>query len=274
MKKIIILLLLTAASQTFAQSFEGTIKWVIKTEITDPKKKAQMEEAKKKMNDPSTQADMKKLEAQMNDPQMKAMMENNPQMKAQMEKAIAAMKSGNFDTMLPTGMVIKIKGNDVVTKMEGGVMTVESLYIKSKDQAYTLDRENKTYSVVAKSDNAQNQANETTTKVTKTSETAKIMNYNCTKYIVEIQSKNQTMTQNIWATTEIKDIDLKGMARQKGGNGQKLFYEEIEGVPLKTEMKTSDVIVTSEVTSIKKESQNAGDFVVPADFKEVPPMFK
>jgi hypothetical protein len=171
-------------------------------------------------------------------------------------------------------MIIKIKGSDVLTKMEGGFIGIESLYIKSKDQSYTLDRENKTYSVSAKSDNAQKQSDGTTIKVTKTSESVKVMNYNCTKYIVEIQSKGQTITQNLWATTEIKDIDLKGISRQKMGSGQKLFYEEVEGVPLKMEMKMSDFIITSEVTSIKKESLSPADFVVPAGFKEVPSMIK
>src|SRR5688572_21028689 len=120
MKKILILFILLTASKTFAQSFEGTIKWTIKIDITDPKRKAEMEEAQKKLKDPANQEKMKELEARMNDPQMKAMMENNPQMKAQMEKAMAAIKSGDMNSMFPTGMIVRIKGNDVLSKMEGG----------------------------------------------------------------------------------------------------------------------------------------------------------
>ena len=56
----------------------GIIKWSVKTEITDPKMKAQMEEAQKKMSDPATQAQMKQMQEKMNDPQMKAMMDANP----------------------------------------------------------------------------------------------------------------------------------------------------------------------------------------------------
>src|SRR5687767_11299156 len=69
----------------FSQNFEGTIKWSMKSEITDPKMKAQMEEAQKKLNDPATQAQMKEMKEKMNSPEMKAMMEKNPQMKQQME---------------------------------------------------------------------------------------------------------------------------------------------------------------------------------------------
>ena len=54
-----------------AQDFEGTIKWSMKMNITDPKMKAQMEEAERKMKDPATQAQMKQAMEKMNDPRSK-----------------------------------------------------------------------------------------------------------------------------------------------------------------------------------------------------------
>lgn len=274
MKKILILLLLFSASKTFAQNFEGTIKWTFKIDITDPKKKAEMEQAQKKMNDPATQAQMKELETKMNDPQFKAMMESNPQMKAQMDKLIAAAKTGNMNSMFPTGLNIKMKNGDVLSKMEGGMFATEMLYLKSKDQSYTIDRENKTYSILSKSDKPQQQSTTTTTKVTKTAETAKVLNYTCTKYLAETTSNGKTIVQTIWATTEIKDVDFSAMAKQRIGRGQQLSYDEIQGVPMKVEMSQEGVNMTMEVTDIKKESLASTDFSLPAGFKEVPPMFK
>src|SRR5690349_8843934 len=106
MKNLLILLILISATATFGQNFEGTIKWTMKMDITDPAKKAQMEDAQKKMSDPATQAKMKELEAKMKDPQFKAMLESNPQMKAQIEKAMGAVQSGDMNSLMPKGMVI------------------------------------------------------------------------------------------------------------------------------------------------------------------------
>src|SRR5687767_11820412 len=107
MKTRLTLFCLFISAVCLAQNFEGVIKWSMTNEITDPKMKAQMEEAQKKMNDPATQAQMKQMQEQMNNPQMKAMMEQNPQMKAQMENAIKMMQGGG--DMMPTGFTIKVK---------------------------------------------------------------------------------------------------------------------------------------------------------------------
>ena len=84
MKKLFVPTLLFVAVNAWGQGFEGTIKWTMKMEITDPKMKAEMDQAQQKMNDPATQMKMKEFEEQMKDPEMKAMMDANPQMKAQL----------------------------------------------------------------------------------------------------------------------------------------------------------------------------------------------
>ena len=106
MKKLMLLLMLAGVLQAKGQTFEGTVRWTMKMDITDPKMKAEMEKSQKQMDDPANQAKVKEMEAKMNDPQMKAMMEANPQMKAQMENAMKMMKGGggaNMNSMMPTG---------------------------------------------------------------------------------------------------------------------------------------------------------------------------
>lgn len=110
-------------------------------------------------------------------------------------------------------------------------------------------------------------------KVTKTNETAKIAGYNATKYIVEVNNNGNKTIQNIWATTEIKDFDLKSLSKQKFGR-DKMYLDKIDGVPLKIEMSTKEANMTMQVTEIKREPLNAADFTIPADFKEVPGMFR
>src|SRR5262249_47645484 len=95
MKKLMMMLLMFATAKVWAQNFEGTIKWSMKMEVTDPELKAKMADGQQKMNDPANQAKMKELQEKMKDPQFKAMMENNPQMKAMMEKMNQGAASGD-----------------------------------------------------------------------------------------------------------------------------------------------------------------------------------
>jgi Domain of unknown function (DUF4412) len=264
MKNLIIAILLVFSVKALAQSFEGTITWTMSMEITDPNVKAQMEQAQKSMQDPEK---LKQMREQMENPQMKAMMEKNPQMKAQMERALAMMEGGGSASMMPSGMVVKMKDGNVSSKMEGGMMQYEFLFLKGKNKTYMVDRENKTY-----------MTNETTKKpskdsldikVTKTDEKAKILGYTCTKYVIETTASGVPMTQNVWATREIKDIDLSALARQQGeGSKQAFFLSEIDGVPLKMQMNSPQGIMTMEVKSIKRGSLPESDFIIPADYKE------
>jgi len=273
MKKLIPCFLLLSVWTAQAQSFEGTIRWSMKMEITDPAAKAKMEEGMKKMNDPAMQAKIKEMQAKMNDPQMKAAMDANPQMKAQMENAMKMMAGGDMSSMMPKGFLLELKDGNALSRIEGGPMgNWEVLYLKDKDQSYRLDRQNKTYSVMSTGkDN--DKAGTTPTKVTKTSETMKILNYTCTKYLVEYAEGNHTFNQSIWTTTDIKDIDLKGMAKHKTGRGQSFYFEGMDGVPLRSELVSPQGIMSMEVAEIKRGSLNASDFILPSDFKETQGMF-
>ncbi len=253
-----------------AQNFEGTIKWSIKTVITDPKQKAQMEEAQKKMDDPATQAQMKQMQARMNDPQFKAMMEANPQMKAQLESMIAGLQGSTIAAMMPTGFIIKIKEQNNLIKIEGGILAAELLALHDKDQIYSLERKNKTYSIM---NATPTEVRDSDVKITKTKETAKILNYTCTKYIVEYTSNGTTLNQFVWATPEIRDFDLKSLSKQRFGKDHRIFFD-VEGVPLKMEMKINGIDMLMEVFEIKKESHNAADFTIPSDYKEAPSMLR
>jgi hypothetical protein len=268
MKTRFTLLFLLISAVCFAQNFEGTIKWSMTSEITDPKMKAQMEEAQKKMNDPATQAQMKQMQESLNDPKTKAMMDANPQMKAQMENAMKMMQGGDMNSMFPTGFTVKVKNGNTLTAMEGGMMAgTETLYLSDKSQSYMINRTNKTYAVFHHTpDEAGKKHGDV--KITKTSETQKILNYNCTKTIVTITEKGTMITQIFWTTTEFKGFDLKGLSKQGTGSNYSMFYENMDGVPLKMEMSTPQAKMVMQVTGIKKESVPASAFEVPTGFTE------
>ncbi|HEU5290895.1 MAG TPA: DUF4412 domain-containing protein [Cyclobacteriaceae bacterium] len=267
MKSFLTVCILLFSFACVAQNFEGTIKWSMKSEITDPKMKAQMEEAQQKMNDPASQAQMKEMKEKMNSPEMKAMMEQNPQMKQQMEEAMKMMQGGDMSSMMPTGFVVKIKNSNTLSVMEGGMMAgTETLYLKEKNQTYLINQSNKTYTVFSNTGGGSNPHGEV--KVNKTSETQKILNYTCTKTIVTVTDKGKSIEQIFWTTQDIKDFDLKSLAKQRMDSGQSMFYENIEGVPLKMEMTTPEAKMIMQVTEIKKETLPSSMFAVPAGFTE------
>ncbi len=267
MKKLMTLLLMCVVLTSWSQGFEGTIKWTMKMDITDPKMKAEME----KMNDPANQAKMKEMQEKMNDPQMKAMMESNPQMKAQMEAMMKSMGGGGgMSSMMPSGFLIKVKGNNTVTLMQGGMMDgMEILHMKDKDKSVRIDRKNKTWTPMGGPPAGSGQAAEAKFKITKTSETMKIMGYNATKYIGEATERGKPVSIVLWTTTEIKDLDLKNMASQRmGPNSRPMMPEGVEGIPLRIENSTEQGNMVMEVAEIKRESLPDSDFTIPADFKE------
>jgi hypothetical protein len=269
MKKLLVLVFVLSAMVSKSQNFEGIITWKITSEITDPKLKAQMEEGKKKTDDPETQAKMKEMKEKMNDPQFKAMMDSNPQMKAQMEAALKMAEGGDMGSVMPKGYIIKLKNQNMLTTIDGGMMANTAfLYLKDKNEVYSIDRNAKTYTLLPQ--HKEDPDKKVDVKVTKTSETTKVLNYTCTKYIAESTTNGRTMEQFFWTTDEIKDMDFKSLAKQRMGSGsQALFYDKVEGVPLKIEVKMPQGAMIMEVTEIKKQSVPSAEFSIPTDYKAV-----
>lgn len=266
MKKILVILICLSSAVVSGQNFEGVITWKFTQEM-DPATKAKMDEAQKKMNDPATQAQMKEMREKMNDPQFKQMMESNPQMKAQMEQILKMTEGGEANSLMPKSMVLKIKDYNSLSVMEGGMLgNYEILSLKDKT-SYKLDREAKTYSVMSTA--GLDSGKVSNVKITKTNETKTILNYPCTKYIAESTIQGQPFHQIFWATTAIKGLDLKRLAQYNiGDNQQAMFYEKIDGVPLRVEIKQSQFSMAMEAVSVERKSLPASDFSVPKDFKE------
>ncbi|CAN5447320.1 hypothetical protein BH09BAC3_BH09BAC3_32460 [soil metagenome] len=273
-KSMLLALLLLVFFESKSQIFEGTVKWTMKMDISDPKLKAQMAEAEAKMNDPKMKAEIKAMQDQLNDPKMKAMMDANPAMKAQIESQMKMMSGGGGvgNGMTPSGITMKMKGGNVLSKMDGGMMSgMETLFIKDKSQTVNLDRSNKTYTILSSAgSNPAKNGKTADVKFTKTGETTKILGYNCTKYIAMITDDGKTVNENFWTTTEIKDFDMNALSAQRmGARGREMLPAGLEGVPLRIEMSTPEGSMIMEVAELKRETLSASDFVIPSDYKEV-----
>lgn len=268
MKKLILFFLLLVVIEGRTQPFEGTMRWTMNLEISDPEMKAKMAEAQRQLNDPETQAEIAALKEKMNDPEMKKMMEQNPQLKAAMENAMKSFNSnpGAMDTMMPKGMTVKIKSGSMVTLMEGGMADGMEMLHKPGQTPVRINRVDKTYSKMPEPTPSAAKPDVT---VNKMAETMKVLGYTCSKYVVQMNQDGKQVKQVVWATSEIKDIDLKALSGQQIGQGQTMFSDKIEGVPLLIEMAAPQGIMVMQVVDIKREKLKDGDFVIPAGFKEV-----
>jgi hypothetical protein len=256
MKHIILLVFLLAVgiSSASAQNFEGTLTWTNKSDIKlSDEQTQQMREAKKQ------------FEAQMNNPEFKKQMEQNPAIKEMMEKQLKTMEgmeSGGSFNFLPEKMVTKVKGKNTATMMNE---TNVILYRGDVSKTWSLDTKQKTYYEI---DNSETDDVNPKIKVTKTGETATINGYKCTKYIIVVEdAANSGLSQWLWATTDIKDIDL-ALFRGSGNQNVNWFYKDVQGFPVKVEMKTPQGSITMELTELKRTKLPDSDFQIPPDYKK------
>lgn len=268
MKKIVLaaaLILLVMTGRT--QSFEGTIRWTMKIEVTDPEAKAKMEEAKKKASDPANQAKIKEMQSKMNDPQFKAMLDANPQMKTQMEAMMKMMQGGDLSSMLPSAVILKLKGSNSLMSIHGGMMDGNDiLHLSERDETFSINHGAKTFTLMPKPEVSK----QATPKVTKTSETQKILNYTCTKYIIETTTpEGKTVKADYWATTDIKDIDMKAIAKQQMGRDQSFVFPEVDGFPMRIVTNMPQLgQLTIDTAEIKRGSVAASEVQLPTGYKE------
>lgn len=277
MKKFIVFIIASAITITsHAQTnFEGTIKWSIAFSGSQGNASAQKELTPKQKEE--LDKGIAELEAKLNDPEMKPMFDSNPSMKSMLEQQLATMKamqSNGASGMMPKSYTVKMKDGNSYTQIEGGAMAAigDILYLKATDKTYYVKKAAKTYSVAPKSKTAATTDNATVT-VTATTETAKILTYTCTKYIVTFSEAGKSKTMFIWATKDLKQYASSSFHTGGMGNQSQAHtsaFNKIDGVPLKIEATEQGQTVVMEVIELKNMTLPASDFILPADYKEVP----
>lgn len=262
-----------------AADFEGTIRWSMSIDITDPVLKKEVADAEKKLADPMIQAQMKKAQAAMADPQMQAMLAKNPQMKAMIEQQMGVINQASAEganpiaNMFPKGMVLRTKAGKSLTVIEGGPMPSEVLSLPAVPANYLLDRKSRTYAKLPAEAPAAAESEKTGYKVTKTAETAQVIGYECVKYIVEPAAATPSIAATrylVWTSTSLPGFDARALAkvRLSQAGADTAFLNQLDGVPLKMEFTTPEARVTMQAASIKAESLADDLFVLPVGFTE------
>jgi hypothetical protein len=175
-------------------------------------------------------------------------------------------------------------------RMDHGDVSSIAQVVGEKVTIYHLNHANKTYTELVLGSNAPEDAisamaGEMKVKVTPTSETKKIGNWNCKKYLQEMDMGMMPINSEVWASEEIKmpyaDFYEKvsaAMSAGKPGMGvsSKAMLEEmkkIKGVPVltvtnMTMMKNVNVKSSRELLEIKEDTAPAGTFDIPSGYKK------
>lgn len=275
MKKIFVFIFIaTCINAVYAQTnFEGIVKWNLTMSGTSNAAATQKELTSAQKED--LKKSIAELEVKLNDPSMQAAFQSNPYLKTMLEQQLATMKSMQGDNgvggLVPKSFTVKMKDGNSYTQVEGGAMATagDILHLKTVDKTYYIKKSTKTYSLAPQS--KPTSTTEATVTVTPTTETIKILNYTCTKYIVLFTEAGKTKTMTVWATKDLKQYSSGSF--QTGGVGNPSHVsalKKIDGVPLKIEMTEQGQTVVMEVVELKNTTLAASEFILPLDYKEVP----
>ncbi len=237
-----------------AQGFEGILRWKITTQLTKAASKQEL-------------ADKQEL--------AEALKRMTPAMRAQLLAQLS------MPMALPTESIVKVKGgNFLMQNGATGAIVGDILYRKDQDQTYALNRAARTYWLFGKYDASKPQPKPgdlPTFEVTKTAETARILSYLCTKYVVKITHRGTSSTQFMWASPEFKEVEQSISSffsySHQYGTSQKDgvafgYLKDIAGVVLKIAGPTNGGYTTTELVEVKRQPLDAAQFTIPAGFTE------
>jgi len=177
--------------------------------------------------------------------------------------------------------------SDKMRTDQGDSSTI-AMVVDGKLVLYHLNHANKSYSeLTVGSDGTVNtppgMPGEMKVKVTPTSETRKIGNWNCRKYLQEMDMGMMPMTSEVWASEEVKmpyadfyeKLSMAMIPGQHGmGMASKAMMEEmkkVRGVPVltvtnMTMMKNVTIKSSRELLEIREGTAPAGTFEIPAGY--------
>ena len=257
------MLVVLGRSALSAANFEGTIQWRVSGDAGGAGNEMQ--------------AQLSQGMAALDSPEMKAMLARNPEMKAAMEKQVRAqakarkdadMGGGALGGLMPSAITMYLKDGNTMVSTKGGMAPRDVLSLPAKGLAYVIDPATRTYSRLPANLAHGQGGTAQSFKVTRTSETAQVLGYTCTRYEV-VSGGFEDVTFSVWVTPEVKGIDQSQLAMlQVGGDQSAGFLREINGVPLKMIVATPLGKMRMEVTAIKAEPVPAARVAVPAGYTE------
>lgn len=179
-------------------------------------------------------------------------------------------------TFLPESMTIRVRENDMLMSLDGGIMAAmgKFLMLGDKNEVYMIDdSKKKVMKVPPRSKELKTQE----PVVVKESEVITIAGFPCTKYRVGTRNKDgNARISYIWATEKLQ---FPGKKSPSNGNEQfqNFMLKGVKGVPLKMINQHPQLgTITLTATRVNPEKAPPGLFTLPSDYsmEEFDPMKK
>lgn len=179
------------------------------------------------------------------------------------EISLSGEGASELAPFMPTGYFFKMKGPDLLFKMEGGMMAamLGEMLIKGDEGVGYLMKHDERYAYRFSLDVQESGVVPT---VTETGESETILGYSCKKYRVLTidESSGEELEAFYWVTQE---INLHGAAANSQG-AKNLQVMGIKGCVLKTTTNQMGFLITNQLKSIKPQALSASLFKIPSDY--------
>jgi hypothetical protein len=256
MRRLILLLLFFGCYQATAQTFEGSLQWSIKLETPG--------EMLKNGNS-AANADNSVAEPDQREPAVAPELPDNAQRPSEPVAKIKRPEEAPRPD-LPKTLLVRTKNGNSLIKTDLDKQP-ETLYLKSKNQMFHLNHRRKVFTELKDRNKNKAGSTEVIPEFLKSSESEEILDYTCTKYARTYKRGNNVLTQEIWATTEINDLDLRVLGKLPIARNI-IPIEQVQGVPLKIVFLTPEGRLTMQATEVKREKIDDKYFKIPDDYRD------
>lgn len=168
-------------------------------------------------------------------------------------------------SLMPTGYLFRIKGENSRMSIQGGMMAAmmgDIVVNAANDQTYMLNDANKSAMLMPKED-AKGTDEAAKYDVQKGGDAKTIAGFECEHYIVK--SLEGELVAEYWVTDKISIKAAKGKASKSSPIGQGSTYG-IAGFPLRVQMNQMGMLVTMEAKEVKQEKLASSLFEVPKGY--------
>ena len=264
MKNLLLVVCVCLSTWLHGQQFEGRIKWSVKMDFADTAQENRMNEARKKLRDPNKKGMLSESAAKVHDKTLTS--RNDAHSRKEVEEAKDVVRGL---TSYPTAVTISMKGQNALMKLDSIFPDYEILS-QGDTARFVLERQGLLFIDMSRREREPAHKSDSLIKVEKTAETAQILGYKCTKYIVTRPMGATASVQEIWTTEGIKGFNAKSLSKQPFHRVTWLA-NKVPGVPLKMSTTNRQGTLTMQAVEVTPVKLTDDLFTVPKNFREINP---
>ena len=182
--------------------------------------------------------------------------------KIEMKIELSGEDADQMAAFMPESYTMYFSKGKMRFQINGGMMAAMMGYFLMFDgDSYMIkDSEEKAYKFLDEADSSN--TNEPVPTFVKTSETEKILGYNCTKYKQVVIEDGKEIASYFWVTTEI-NVPNNPNGQATGG----IFHEGLNGFTMKMSTTFEGITMTTTVSKINTDPVDPSVFEIPEGYE-------